>query len=394
MMTDIKDVMTKLNLRGFAIVEGIVFIFVVAVIGVGAYLLGQRSQLETAPGAYPSGSQPPLDQSGIGQPGAGQMPPGANVPGMDVGPPVNGPQNDEFHLATSKDGVSWEPGELVAKEASVPDVIVLDRAVGEYAAGDVLGYFVDFSKVTGHGTESVSVVSSSNGGVTWSEKTTITVTNKPNAGAAVDPSLVQLSDGRLRMYFFGSETTLSDPASAAGPHKVYSAISSDGVNFTVEDGVRFADEKLTDPDVVVWEGTWYMYYSVGQSFKLATSTDGLNFQAKNVSGGDLGGVPGAAVWDGQLHVFACGKMGLSTAASADGATFADGSGDIFAGQVQGIVCDPSPARLPAQAGLPDGTYILGYKTRPLSGGGGDQNPGMLPPDQPQQLIQPPEGSSY
>src|SRR3990167_6131901 len=225
-------------------------------------------------------------------------------------PPGEGPNFEELkshtaYLASSTDGKTWKKGILVQKQASVPDLIQLSGGVGVFKKGDLLVYFVDFSTLTpSSGSEQLGLVSSSDTGKTWNKKVSVKISNKPNKGAAVDPSVVQLPDGRLRLYFFGSEVTQGDPAKAGGDHKVYSAVSADGINFQIEEGTRFAAKNLTDPEVIFYKGDWYMYWSSGQNTKLAVSSDGLTFTEKEITGGEVGGVPGAlATSDGGVRLF-------------------------------------------------------------------------------------------
>ncbi|MBU4205030.1 beta-galactosidase [Patescibacteria group bacterium] len=274
-------------------------------------------------------------------------------------PSINqqGPQNDNTYFTISSDGKNWQPGSLVVKEASVPDVIQLQKNVGNFKKGDLLIYFVDFSTVNKPAdVETLGLIISTDGGKIWGQKTTVSIKNKSNKGSVVDPSVVQLSDGTLRLYFFGSEITSGDPAGATGPHKVYSAVSSDGINFTVENGIRFQDDKLTDPEVIQYKNQWFMYYSVGTATKLAVSNDGLNFSARAITGGDIGGVPGAVIFDGSVRLFGCRK-GIATAVASNGINFNKEQEDIFSGKIQGIVCDPSVAR------MDNGEYAMVYKTR-------------------------------
>lgn len=90
--------------------------------------------------------------------------------------------------------------------------------------------------------------------------------------------------------------------------------------------------------------------------KLAVGSDGLNFSAHTITGGDIGGVPGAVVFDGGVRLFACGK-GITTATASNGINFAKEQGDIFGGKTQGIVCDPAVIK------MDNGEYAMVYKTK-------------------------------
>ncbi len=251
------------------------------------------------------------------------------------------------YLAVSTGPTDFSPAaEPIFTSASVPEVVKLNN-------GDLLLYFVDAATLITPGTERLAYSKSIDSGKTWSTKQHIVITGKTNAGAVVDPSVVELSDGTLRMYFFGSETTQGDPAATEGDHVVYSAVSSDGLNWTVEDGERFAAARLTDPEVVQMDDHyWLMYYSLGTTTGIATSSDGLEwFESKQSWAG--GGVPGAYLdADRTVHLYGCSPSGLMTADSTDGTTF---MGGVAVFKEQASVCDPSPAL------LDDGQVLLIYK---------------------------------
>lgn len=334
--------------RGFVEIAIILLVVLIAVVGAVVFFSQKKTVPTIPPQVLPQGgpASPPASPRGESQ--GGQQRPAL---------PGNGPQNDKTYITTSGDGKTWRPGTLVTNSASVPDIIELTQDLGNFKKGDILVYFVDFSTLLGPGQENISVVASEDGGKSWQEKQQIMVKNKPNKGAAVDPSVAQLPDSTLRLYFFGSETTSGDPASVPGAHKVYSAISQDGVNFLVEEGTRFATENLTDPEVISYKNQWYMYYSIGPSFGLATSQDGLAFQKKTIFGGNLGGVPGALVTGTGVTAFACGIGGLGMATSSDGTSFQKVKDDIFDHQIRAIVCDPAAIQ------TSDGTFLMVYKVK-------------------------------
>lgn len=325
-------------MRGFASVFVVVAILVALALGAGVFIFGKKPL--------------PPEPADSGLVNFGKNPPPRP---MDE----NGPQNDQTFITFSKDGGTWDSGTLIAKQASVPDLLELSIDLGKFKKGELLVYYVDFSEVIGPGEENISVIVSSDKGRTWSKKTSIKISNKPNKGAAVDPSIIQLSDGRLRIYFFGSDITQGDPALISGDHKVYSAISSDGINFETEDGVRLEEPKLTDPEVIMYKNLWYMYYSTGPDFKLATSEDGLRFNTKTLSGETMGGVPGALEINGGVRVWSCGR-GLTQSFAPDGLNFRKEQEDIFNGEIQGVVCDPAVVK------LSDGRFAMLYKFKKMN----------------------------
>ena len=104
-----------------------------------------------------------------------------------------------------------------------------------------------------------------------------------------DPTVVNLPDGRFRMYYKGS-TGGGGPGQAI--HKIFSAISTDGLSFQKE-GLRIDSEKTGDngwasvPDAIMLpDGRVRIYYvsaNTTRGIASAISDDGLSFQIENDS---------------------------------------------------------------------------------------------------------------
>ena len=123
-------------------------------------------------------------------------------------------------------------------------------------------------------------------------------------GNAVDPDIVRLPDGRYRLYYYrGRFIDPGPPPPPQEPHPIYSAVSVDGLNFSVE-GIVFSEPGVTDPSVVQLPGgTWLMALAAPQGVIFASSPDGLSFQATGV---ELppNGIPELAVLpNGQLTLY-------------------------------------------------------------------------------------------
>jgi len=99
-----------------------------------------------------------------------------------------------------------------------------------------------------------------------------------------DPTIVDLPGGKMRMYYKGANTMKPGPGSI---HKIYSAISSDGLTFQKE-GLRIDSETNGDngwasvPDAIVLsDGRVRIYYVTAAEMQhgigSAISSDGLNF---------------------------------------------------------------------------------------------------------------------
>ncbi len=323
------------NQKGFALVPILITagVLLVGLVGIVAFSLGKST----------SENQLQLKQSQ-----SSKFPFFSPKPGQNQMMGENSLKSHHSYITFSDDGKTWKKGSLIRKSASVPDLIQLDKDLGKFKKGDLLVYFVDGASFTTPGSEELGIISSSDTGVTWTESGTTKFSNRTSTGGAVDPSVVQLADGSLRLYYFGPDSFGGDPAKETGKHKVYSARSTDAVNFTGEPGVRFEMEKLTDPEVIYFNNKYFMYYSLGLSSGLATSSDGLTFSAVSITGGNVGGVPGALALDSGVRLFGC-RGGIQMGFASDGINFkSDGMIDIQA-------CDPAAIK------LANGKYALLYK---------------------------------
>jgi hypothetical protein len=118
-----------------------------------------------------------------------------------------------------------------------------------------------------------------------------------------------------------------------------------------------------------------MYYSVGPETKLAVSSDGLKFESESISGGNVGGVPGAVEVSGGVRIYGC-SQGISTAISQDGITFSIDGRDIVKSSEKPVVCDPSVIK------LQDGRYAMAYKIAEANEMMNGPQGGQMPPPKP------------
>lgn len=134
--------------------------------------------------------------------------------------------------------------------------------------------------------DKVAVRFSADDGSTWTDPEVIRLRDLPEGMRfPFDPTLVPLPDGQVRLYFTSSRKHEA-PA-------IYSAMSSNGVDYTFEPGVRFGIEErpVIDCAVVLHQGMFHLYApdngrednrqtppGVGYH---AISRDGLNFTRTN-----------------------------------------------------------------------------------------------------------------
>ena len=254
-----------------------------------------------------------------------------------------GPYHDKVTYATSTDLFNWtDSDKILAEHASVPGAV--------YKEGIIYVYFVDVS-VDGI-PEHIGLMKSDDNGQTWSEKE-YAVFEGIGDKVPVDPAPVLLDDGRIRLYYFdiNEERTSTDPAKE---NKIYSAVSSNGVNFVQENDVRFSKTNIYDPDVIKVVDTWHLY--VGDIFAnhviSAVSKDGLTFTEEGTAY-DGGAVPDVFFKNDIFYLF---TAGIDISTSSNGSTFTK-SPYSFHSESGMITADPSVIE------LNDGTYIMLYKVQ-------------------------------
>ncbi len=90
-------------------------------------------------------------------------------------------------------------------------------------------------------------------------------------GKYADANVIYLGDGKYRLYF------AAEPEIPDFQGQVYSAISTDGIKWTAEDGIRRTWS--TFPSVIkLPNGKYRMYFQNAQAIKSAISDDGLSWE--------------------------------------------------------------------------------------------------------------------
>ncbi|MDO8540539.1 MAG: exo-alpha-sialidase [Opitutaceae bacterium] len=189
--------------------------------------------------------------------------------------------------------------------------------------------------------DKVAVRFSSDDGKSWTAPVVIRLRGLPEGMRfPFDPTLVPLADGRVRLYFTSLRGRRFEEATPA----IYSAVSSDAVEYTVEPGMRFGidDRPVIDCAVVLHHGVFHLYSpDNGRGFPPggrrndsqspadrpregvayhATSVDGLKFErADDVQIEGRRRWLGNAQSDGNtITFFGTGEGGIWTATSTDG----------------------------------------------------------------------------
>ena len=239
-------------------------------------------------------------------PAAGPQQAGEARPAKPAGDfPPEHPRWKQIQRATSSDGVHWEPMEgVLALDASSPQAVVVNGELRVlFVSGGRKLAWVDFDggqpvpiKLRGQGpgqrvdphlqalpeggyrlfyifqrqrgdpgagahNEVRSALSPD--GDRWELEEGVRI-----EGVFVDPDLVALPDGGVRMFL------------TRNAREVLSARSDDGLSFALEPGLRFEGGGVTS--TLAHAGGWWMYYADGGMLGLARSDCGLSFQRAEV----------------------------------------------------------------------------------------------------------------
>ena len=230
------------------------------------------------PTQTPTPAPPPLSPPSPPQPqpppDSGSAPPATStttdllvsgfVPAVGQGDPPpgtsgSGPWATRIMLASSTDGLTFtRTGEIVADQGGVPNMIV-DHD------GRVRVYYVAWQQtgnVGGSDGNFTAVAIRTAPGEWVYHRVRIEGISSPTP--PVDPDAVLLQDSRYRLYF-KLDASIS------------SATSTNGVDFILDEGERFAtDEPVFDPAVLETDSGWQMWIGPDGSYT-ASSVDGLEF---------------------------------------------------------------------------------------------------------------------
>jgi hypothetical protein len=261
-------------------------------------------------------------------------------------PPASGPWYHTVRTATSSDGLTFRDERTadLVEHGSVPAAL-------SFPDGTLRVYFVDFSSGN---PERLGCVESRDNGVSyrWGGCAIAGL----QSVKAVDPCPVLLEDGRVRLYFYASDANVN----STGPHRIDTAISSDGVLFTRE-GAAFTAGGLVDPDVFFNGSTWIMHvFSLAEGGTVvATSGDGLSFQrAGLLSPRNYGVTRPVRLPDGRFRMYGFHQPDATdfvSLISADGLAWTLESGTRFGVPTGYQITDPYVIA------RPNGGWFMTYK---------------------------------
>jgi hypothetical protein len=222
-------------------------------------------------------------------------------------------------VRSSADGVEFGAESVFVEAAGVPCVIrdVRNRlvAVFQWFPQDDQTHF-----------DRVAVRFSEDAGKTWSKPVPISVDGLPDGyQRPFDPTIVELPDGRFRLYFScGPQQVPGNRMRAA----TYSAISDNGIDYRFEPGARFEAEGQSVVDCAVARigGKWH-YLAPGPppggTAYHAVSDDGLTFtRLPDIGfGGGTSSIGNLLAWGSGMRFYGSSREGAWWSYSADGSTW-------------------------------------------------------------------------
>jgi len=231
-----------------------------------------------------------------------------------------GPWASRLMTALSNDGITFtRTNKILSDQADVPDIITMPD-------GEVRVYYIIMCPEEVRNKIVVAV--STDNGATWAyKKIKLNGVERVLQPSQVDPTVEFTTDNKIRLYFTSGpgNTGAGKPESP----RSYSAISTDGYNFMLEDGVRFTvdGKEVLDPNVILIGNTWHFFSGgIPGSNYHATSTDGLNFKrTDDLSSGNFLMANGLKVDGGYRYYGFVQKAGTTTYITAlfstDGVTW-------------------------------------------------------------------------
>jgi hypothetical protein len=181
--------------------------------------------------------------------------------------------------------------------------------------------------------------------------------------AAADPTAIAI-DGGIALYFLDLNT-LANNQTITAPRIIYRATTVDGVNFEKPQPVFTQTHNIVDPFVLrTPEGFFRMYIASEnpEGIVSATSSDGLFFTLENGVRSTAGAMPGALLLpDNRVRLFLAGgndgQAGIFSQISTDGLHFTTEPGVRIPASIDTIADNPQPIR------LADGSFLMLFQIR-------------------------------
>jgi len=186
------------------------------------------------------------------------------VPEKVVAPPAAPAKSTPKH-ATAAGALNDLVVRRVPAHGATEELAVFTRAdtssIARLRDGRIALAFQEFPADDPSAFNRAAVRFSDDDGRTWTEAARIVVDNlDASLAPPFDPTLVALPDGRVRLYFISFVAHGLKPGTPPTATAVYSAVSTDGVRFAFEPGVRFAVEGrvVLDAAAALHDGVFHL----------------------------------------------------------------------------------------------------------------------------------------
>lgn len=186
-----------------------------------------------------------------------------------------GPWNSPLKMAWSNDGITFGNPAIFQDSAGVPTVI-------RWKGDTLIAAFQWFRQPNPSPSwDRVAIKFSYDNGISWTVPSPVVFNNFPTGyQRPFDPTLVLLPGDSLRMYFSSSNGTPTGGLDSTV--NTYSAVSTDGINYNFESGVRVdvTNNRVIDPAVIHFNNSWHYISPKGAPQDGAyhfVSPDGLNY---------------------------------------------------------------------------------------------------------------------
>ncbi len=260
-------------------------------------------------------------------------------------PSSRGPWDGALYQAASKDGISFGTSTLVLKQAGVPNLL-------RTKDGRIILTYQYFSSEDRSLFDAIAYSASEDDGKTWTTPKALALSGVPTPIDAdkrpMDPTLVQLEDGSLRLYF----TYHAAGRKHAELYSATNAVGDIGGTFAVSaaPALTIDETNLLDPTVVLLGGTWHHFsWQDGSDDNFhSTSSDGLEFIRQADVSLPMDFLGQAISTGSSIRMYGTGEGGVVSAMSSDGFSWKMDSGSRMQGADPGV------------AVLADGTYLMVY----------------------------------
>lgn len=257
-------------------------------------------------------------------------------------PGGEGPWDDPLCYSTSTDGMTFVKQGLFLDHAGVANLIMTSQ-------GQLIATYQYFSYKYEHMFDKIAYSVRDEQNQTWDGPHLVTITGLPATGGGgtnpVDPTLVELSDGSLRLYF------TYHPPGAPNPYTTSAKAEGIDKTFVHETGIRVSNDEaiLLDCAVVFYNGLWHYFApnhdSTPNNAIHATSENGLDFTRQDDITLPMDFLGNPLATDTGIRFYGTGN-GVASAFSTDGFQWQMENGS------RGEGADPAVAK------LTDGTYLM------------------------------------